>query len=265
MSYQYITAEQDGRLFILTINRPEVMNAISPAASHEMAAALDEFEADDELWIAIITGAGDAAFCAGGDISEMARAETEDDYQMPASGYGGMTSRSSCNKPIIAAVNGMAFGGGFEVALSCDIIVASDNAVFGLPEPKIGTAAVATGMHRLAREIGLKPAMNLLLTAASIDANRACDLGLVAEVVAQGEVMAAARKTAERIMRCAPLAVQATKQVVMGGLNYAGVPAAQQAQEAGEFDALHRMMRSEDIREGLNAFLEKRRPEWQGR
>lgn len=265
MSYEYITTEREGRLFILTINRPDVMNAISPAASHEMSAALDEFEADDELWVAIITGAGDAAFCAGGDISEMAKAQTEDDYKMPPTGYGGMTNRTSCNKPIIAAVNGIAFGGGFEVALSCDIIVASDNAVFGLPEPKIGTAAVATGMHRLAREIGLKPAMALLMTAASIDANRAQQLGLVTEVVAQGDVMAAARKTAERVMRCAPLAVQATKQVVMGGLDYAGVPAAQQAQENGEFDALKRMMLSEDIREGLNAFLEKRRPEWKGR
>ena len=265
MSYQYISVERDERLFILTINRPEVMNAISPAASHEMSAALDEFEADGELWVAIITGAGEAAFCAGGDINEMARAQTEADYQMPASGYGGMTNRNSCNKPIIAAVNGIAFGGGFEVALSCDIIVASDNALFGLPEPKIGTAAVATGMHRLAREIGLKPAMNLLLTAATIDANHARDLGLVVEVVPQGEVMAAARKVADRIMRCAPLAVQATKQVVLGGLNYAGVSAAQQAQEAGEFDALRRMMLSDDIREGLNAFLEKRRPEWRGR
>jgi crotonobetainyl-CoA hydratase len=120
-------------------------------------------------------------------------------------------------------------------------------------------------MHRLAREIGLKPAMALLLTAGSIDANRAKDLGLVTEVVAQGEVMPAARKMAERIMRCAPLAVQATKQCVLGGLDYAGVPEAQRAQEAGEFDRLHTMMMSEDIREGLNAFLEKRRPDWQGR
>jgi crotonobetainyl-CoA hydratase len=265
MDYQYITTRRDGHLFTLTINRPDVMNAISPAASHEMAHALDAFEADDELWVAIITGAGDAAFCAGGDISVMAEAQTEEDYQMPASGYGGMTNRTTCNKPIIAAVNGIAFGGGFEVALSCDIIVASDNAIFGLPEPKIGTAAVATGMHRLAREIGLKPAMNLLLTASSIDAARAADLGLVAEVVSQGELMSAAHKLSHRIMRCAPLAVQATKQCVLGGLNYAGVPEAQAAQEAGEFECLEVMMKSEDIREGLNAFLEKRKPEWQGR
>ena len=265
MAYQYIETSREGRLFILTINRPDVMNAISPAASHEMAQAMDAFEQDDELWVAIITGAGDAAFCAGGDISVMAEAQTEQDYQMPPSGYGGMTNRTTCHKPVIAAVNGIAFGGGFEVALSCDIIVASENAMFGLPEPKIGTAAVATGMHRLAREIGLKPAMALLLTGGSIDAGRAVELGLVARQVPQGEVMAAARKMAERIMRCAPLAVQATKQCVLEGLNYAGVPEAQQAQERGDFDRLDKMMRSEDIREGLNAFLEKRPPQWQGR
>lgn len=265
MSYEYITTAIDGRVFILTINRPDVMNAISPAASHEMARAMDDFESDPELWVAIITGAGDAAFCAGGDISVMAKAETVDDYQMPASGYGGMTNRTSCFKPVIAAVNGIAFGGGFEVALACDVIVASDNAVFGLPEPKIGTAAVATGMHRLAREIGLKPAMALLLTAGSIDAERAKVLGLVTEVVPQPELRATALKLAERIMRCAPLAVQATKQCVLEGLNFAGVPAAQQAQEAGEFDRLDVMLKSDDIREGLNAFMEKRRPEWKGR
>ncbi len=265
MSYQYITTERRERLFILTINRPDVMNAISPAASQEMSAALDEFEQDRELWVAIITGAGEEAFCAGGDIGVMAEAKTAEDYQMPPSGYGGMTNRNTCYKPIIAAVNGIAFGGGFEVALAADIIVASDNAVFGLPEPKIGTAAVAGGMHRLAREIGLKPAIALLLTGGSFDAQRAQELGLVTTVVPQAELMPTALKLAERIMRCAPLAVQATKQCVMGGLDYAGVPEAQQAQEDGVFDRLDVMMKSDDIREGLSAFLEKRRPQWKGR
>lgn len=265
MSYEYIKVETEGHLFILTIDRPEVMNAISPAASHEMAAALDQFEVDDDLWVAIITGAGGDAFCAGGDISVMAEAKTNEDYQMPASGYGGMTNRTTCDKPIIAAVNGICFGGGFEVALACDIIVASENAVFGLPEPKIGTAAVASGMHRLAREIGLKPAMSVLLTGESFDASRAQNLGLLSRLVPQGEALSAARKVAERILRCAPLAVRATKQCVSGGLEYAGVNAAQQAQEEGAFPALQAMFQSEDIQEGLNAFLEKRRPEWKAR
>tara|TARA_R110000772_G_scaffold61283_1_gene138133 strand:+ start:126353 stop:127156 length:804 start_codon:yes stop_codon:yes gene_type:complete len=265
MDFQYIKVDREERLLLLTINRPEVMNAISPAASHEMAIALDQFEADDDLWVAIITGAGGDAFCAGGDISIMAEARTDADYQMPASGYGGMTNRTSCDKPIIAAVNGICFGGGFEVALACDVIIAAEHAVFGLPEPKIGIAAVATGMHRLARELGLKQALALLLTGDSLDAKRARELGLVTEVVPAEQVMAAARNMADKIMRCAPLAVRATKQCVLRGLDYAGVPAAQHAQEQGAFPALQTMLQSEDTREGLNAFLEKRRPNWQGR
>ena len=265
LDYNFIQTNTKGRVFTLTINRPEVMNAISPQLSEEMAGALDDFEQNDELWVAIITGAGDVAFSAGGDINAMAASEVAEDYQMPATGYGGMTSRYSSVKPIIAAVNGIAFGGGFEVALAADIIVASDNAVFGLPEPKIGAAAVAGGMHRLVREIGLKPAMNLLLTAQSIDAHRAKELGLVAEVTTQAELLPMAEKVAERICRCSPLAVRASKQCVMGGLNYAGVPEAQAAQDAGEFPALDTMLKSQDIREGLNAFLEKRKPVWKGK
>lgn len=265
MSYEFIKTERDGRLFILTIDRPDIMNAISPAASHEMAAALDEFEQDDELWVAIITGAGDVAFCAGGDISVMAEAKTEQDYQMPASGYGGMTSRTGCYKPIIAAVNGIAFGGGFEVALAADIIIASDNASFCLPEPKIGTAAVGGGMHRLVRQVGMKPAMAMLLTADVISAEQALQLNLVNQVVPQQELMAAARKFAGKIIKCAPLAIQATKQCVIEGLACNGVEQAQAAQDGGSFDRLDRMMKSSDIREGLNAFMEKRKPVWQGK
>ena len=265
MSYQFITTAREDKTFILTINRPDVMNAISPAASHEMAQALDEFEQDDDLWVAIITGAGNDAFCAGGDIGVMAEAKTEEDYQMPDSGYGGMTRRNGCYKPIIAAVNGMAYGGGFEVALACDIIVASENASFGLPEPKIGTAAVASGLHRLPRHIGLKQAMAMLLLAEIIDAQKALSLQLVNQVVPSEKLMDTARKLAKQITHCAPLAVRATKQCVVEGLEYAGVEAAQAAQAEGKFDLLERMMKSEDIKEGLNAFLEKRRPQWQGK
>lgn len=265
MSFEFIKTERDDKLFTLTINRPEVMNAISPAASHEMARALDEFEADDTLWVAIITGAGDDAFCSGGDISVMADAKTDEDYQMPASGYGGMTNRRSCYKPIIAAVNGMAYGGGFEVALACDLIVASSKASFGLPEPKIGTAAVAGGMHRLVRQIGMKPAMALLLTADFIDAQRALELHLINDVVSPEDLMTTAKALAKKISHCAPLAIQATKQTVMEGLEYAGTDAAQDAQANGKFCRIDAMMKSDDIREGLNAFLEKRRPVWKNK
>ena len=157
MNYQHIKTERDEHLLTITIDRPEVLNAVSPVTNFELEAAFNEFEEDDELWVAIITGAGDQAFCTGGDIGAMVGAKEEDDYKIPATGYGGLTNRSGCYKPIIAAVNGMAFGGGFEIALASDLIIASDQASFGLPEPRIGTAAVAGGMHRLIRQIGPSP------------------------------------------------------------------------------------------------------------
>jgi len=265
MRYLNITVERDERLYIVTINRPEVMNALNPETHAEMAHAFDDFEQDPDLWVAIVTGSGDAAFCAGGDISAMVDAKTEDDYKVPDSGYGGLTNRFSCVKPIIAAVNGLALGGGFELALSCDIVIAAETASFGLPEPKIGTAAVASGMHRLVREIGLKPAMGILLTADFINAQKALELGIVNEVVAADQVMAVARNFARRILKCAPLAVQATKQCALQGMQYADVQQAMLAQQEKRFVRLEAMMQSEDIREGLNAFMEKRKPQWQGR
>lgn len=265
MSYQNITAEREGRLYIVTINRPEVMNALNPATHAEMAQAFDEFEQDPELWVAILTGAGDMAFCSGGDISAMVDAKTEDDYKVPDSGYGGLTNRFSCYKPIIAAVNGLALGGGFELALASDIIIAADTAAFGLPEPKIGTAAVASGMHRLVRDIGLKPAMGLLLTAEFIDANKAEEYGIVNEVVAADQLMAVAREYARRILKCAPMAIRATKQCVMEGRQYPSIKQAMQAQYDRQFDQLEAMLQSEDIREGLQAFMDKRKPAWKAR
>ncbi len=265
MKYINITVEREDRLYQVTINRPDVMNALNPATHAEMAHAFDVFEEDDELWVAIVTGAGDAAFCAGGDISAMVDAETGDDYLVPPSGYGGLTSRFSCIKPIIAAVNGLALGGGFEIALSSDIIIAADTAQFGLPEPKIGAAAVASGMHRLVREIGLKPAMGILLTADFIDADKAYSLGLVNEVVPAADVISTARAYAKRILKCSPLSIRATKQCALEGLRYPNVEQAMQAQEDNQFPALERMMKSADISEGLNAFMEKRKPKWQGR
>lgn len=265
MSYQFITAEKEDHLYIVTIDRPNVLNALNPASNFEMEQAFDEFEKDDDLWVAIVTAKGDTAFCVGGDISEMVDAKVEDDYKIPASGYGGLTSREHCHKPIIAAVNGLALGGGFEVALACDLIIASENASFGLPEPRIGTAAVAGGMHRLTRQIGTKPAMALLLTGESITAQKALDLGLVNEVVPADQLMTVARNYAKKILKCAPLSVQATKQCAMEGLDHANLHKAQEAQRLGHFERLDAMLKSEDIQEGLTAFMEKRRPEWRCR
>jgi enoyl-CoA hydratase/carnithine racemase len=264
MTYTDIRTERDGRIFTITIDRPAKMNAVSPNTNAEMAAAFDEFAADDELWVAILNGSGEQAFCSGGDISKMVDAETEDDYPIPVSGYGGITNRHDCHKPIIAAVNGFAFGGGFEMVLAADLAVASDQAVFGLPEPKVGTAAVAGGMHRLIREIGRKAAMEILLTADPIDANRALELRLVNAVVPPAEVMERSRALAERIIACAPLAIQATKQCALEGLAFGSVKGAMAAQDAGDFALLTEMFQSADIKEGLSAFLERRSPQWRG-
>lgn len=264
MDYKDIHTSCDGRIFTITINRPEKMNAVSPDTNFEMARAFDEFAADDDLWIAILTGAGDRAFCSGGDISRMVDAETDDDYPVPPSGYGGLTNRHDCFKPIIAAVNGFAFGGGFEMVLACDLAITSEKAVFGLPEPKVGTAAVAGGMHRLVRQIGYKPAMEILLTGDPITAERALALGLVNSVVPQADVLTSAQRLAEKLMTCAPLALQATKQGALMGLSAGGVREAFSAQDRGDFDLLTKMFESRDIKEGLKAFLEKRKPDWRG-
>src|SRR5438132_196383 len=163
---QFSKVETDGSLMIVTINRPEVYNACHPMANEELVAAFDEFSANPELWVAIITGAGDKAFCAGNDLKYHAEIQKKTGRrpQHPAKGFGGLANRFDMEKPVIAAVNGVAMGGGFEIALACDIIVASDKATFALPEPKVGLAAGAGGMQRLSRMIPLKKAMGMMLT-----------------------------------------------------------------------------------------------------
>lgn len=265
MNYENLLVERDDHVLTVTINRPEKHNALDPATHAELDHAFNTLEADPDLWIAILTGAGDRAFCAGGDISVMVNARTHDDYPIPESGYGGLAARFTCDKPIIAAVNGLAFGGGFEITLACDLAVASEHATFSLPEPRIGTAAVAGGMHRLIRQIGAKAAMELLLCADPIDARRALELGLVNRVVPQDQVMAEARALAARVLECAPLAVQATKHCVQKGLELGSARAAIEAQTAEQFEPLMTMMRSDDLREGMQAFMEKRKPQWRGR
>lgn len=265
VDYQQIKTSITDRILTVVIDRPAVHNALSPQTNFELAAAFDDFEKDPDLWVAIITGSGELAFSVGGDISSMVDAESEDDYPIPTSGYGGLTNRFTCNKPIIAAVNGMALGGGFETVLACDLVVAAEHASFGLPEPKIGTAAVGSGMHRLVRDIGRKPAMEILLTGNPIDAHKALQLGLINKVVAANSVMETAIAYAKEILQSAPLAIQATKQCVQQGLEYPSVDSAMQAQLSNKFSALETMLHSQDIREGLRAFMEKRRPEWNGK
>lgn len=259
MGYEFIRVETDGHLLTLTIDRPQVRNALHPPACQEMAKAFDDFEADPDLWVAIVTGAGDAAFCAGNDLKHSAR-DGFDPTAFPSTGFGGLTHRFECAKPIFAAVNGLALGGGFELALACDLIVAAEGASFGLTEPRVGGIALGGGLHRLPRQIGHKTALGMILTGRRIDAEEARILGLVLEVVPGVELLGAARRWAGQILECAPLSVRASKQVVMGGL---GRPL-RDAMEA-TYPAIEELLRSEDFREGARAFAAKRKPDWRGR
>ncbi len=257
----YSQTERDGNLLIVTINRPEVMNALHPPANAELAQVFDDFAADPDLWVAIVTGAGDRAFSAGNDLKY--QASGGDMSGQPSAGFGGLAARWDLNKPVIAAVNGIAMGGGFEIALACDLIVAADNAVFALPEPRVGLAALAGGVHRLPRAIGTKQAMGMILTGRRVGATEGQELGFVNEVVPVGEAVEGAKRWAGLILECSPMSIRASKQAVLQGLEFAGVEAATKAQR--EFSAIKEMARSEDFIEGPKAFAEKRPPAWKGR
>lgn len=179
----------------------------------------------------------------------------------PASGFAGITARYHLTKPVIAAVNGVAMGGGFETALACDLIVASTTAVFALPEPRVGLAALAGGVHRLPRQIGLKQAMGMLLTGRRVSAEEGLRLGFVNEVVPPEELMGAARRWAGQILECSPVSVRATKQAAMEGLRFGSVEEAM----AERYPAIDELLESQDFVEGPLAFAQKRPPRWQGR
>ncbi|MGE5595297.1 MAG: enoyl-CoA hydratase-related protein [Hyphomicrobiales bacterium] len=249
----------------VTITRPEVMNALHAPANHELSGVWDQFAADDEAWVAVLTGEGERAFSAGNDLkytAEMSRlpADQRPNLGMPAGGFGGLTSRFDLFKPIIARVNGFALGGGLELALACDIIIAAEHAELGLPEPRRGLIAGALGVHRLPRQLPLKVAMGYMLTGRHMTAKRAYEVGLVNEVVPLSELDAAVDAYVQDILRCAPLSVRATKEAAMKGLDMS-LPDANVARYEWEM----RRRRSEDAIEGPRAFAEKRAPNWTGR
>ena len=198
--YEFLTTEVNGHVLEVTINRPDVMNALHPPSHKEFDEVWNEFAQDDALWVGIVTGAGDRAFSAGNDLKY--QASGGDRSGMPSTGFAGLTSRFDLNKPIIAAVNGVSMGGGFEIAVACDLIIASDNARFALPEPKVGLAALAGGMQRLPRQIGMKNAMGMMLTGRHVGAEEAKELGIVNELVTQADLMNTARKWAKDIEAC---------------------------------------------------------------
>jgi len=254
---EFCLTQREGNLLIITINRPDVMNSLHPPGNRALSAAFDEFHNDPALWVAIVTGAGERAFSAGNDLKY--QASGGDMSGQPKSGFGGLTSRFDLVKPVIAAVNGVAMGGGFEIALACDLIVAAENAVFALPEPRVGLAALAGGVHRLPRQIGLKNAMGMMLTGRRVSAAEGQQLGFVNEVVPVGQAVAGAKRWAAQILECAPLSVRASKEAAMRGLGL-------QLEEAMavRYDGIAAMVKSQDFIEGPLAFSQKRPPKWQG-
>jgi len=263
MNYEFIKAEKKGHVTTVTINRPDVMNSISPLVSVEMDHAFNDFDTDPQQWVCIVTGAGEKAFSAGNDLKFQAvngPAKMIEIMKGVKGGFAGITSRFDCYKPFIAAVNGLALGGGFEIALACDVIVASEKASFGFPEPRVGLIPGAGGVHRLPRQIPYHLAQYMIMTSKRITAQQAMQYGLVAEIVPLSELIPTAEKIAAEILLGAPISIRAAKEATLKGLDVT-------LQEAisTQFPGQTAMYQSEDFIEGPKAFVEKRPPNWKGR
>lgn len=256
MAYEFSLVEIDGPLMLVTLNRPERRNALHADASHELGDIFDTFERDPKLRVAILTGAGEQAFCAGADLRS---GVSKDRPSVPPTGFAGLIARFDRRKPIIAAVNGAAMGGGFEAALACDIIVAAEGATFGLTEAKVGLAALGGGIQRLVQEVGTKRANALLLTGDKISAQEAGNLGLVAEVVPSDELMQTARRWADKILACSPASIAATKAVTQ---SLDGNSVAASITKMFELPEVRSLLTGPDAKEGPRAFAEKRAPQW---
>lgn len=252
--YEFISLRRDGHILEVTLNRPSSYNALHSAAHFELAEIFDAFEADQDLWVAIVTGSGDKAFCSGNDLKVTA---SGGDMSMPPSGFAGLCVRTNREKPVIAAVNGVSMGGGLEIVLACDIALASANATFALPEVKVGLFAAAGGVQRLTRQIGEKAAMELILTGRKIDAEEAVKLGIV-NSVSGGDVMEQARALAKTIAGNSPTSIRASKRVLNAVDGLGNWDKALQFSQS----EIIKLMQTKDCREGVTAFAQKRKPNW---
>ena len=250
-----ILSERRGRILVLTINRPEVRNAFDFAAAGAMSAAIDDFEADEELRAAVLTGAG-GTFSAGMDLKAFARGDVP---YVERRGVFGVINEPP-QKPLLAAVEGPALAGGFELMLVCDLVVASIESTFGIPEVKRGLLAASGGLIELARRLPLAVANELALTGDPVSAERARELGLVNRVCAPGEALEQAVALADRVAANAPLAVAASKRILRESSDWSTADGfGRQGEIAGP------VLTSEDAQEGARAFAERREPAWRGR
>jgi crotonobetainyl-CoA hydratase len=254
--------ERRGNVLVITLNRPEARNAVNGAVSTGVGDALEQAQNDDEVRAVVITGAGDKSFCAGADLKAISRRENLYHPDHGEWGFAGYVHHF-IDKPTIAAVNGTALGGGTELALASDLVVACDSATFGLPEVKVGLFAAAGGVFRIMHQLPRKIALEMILTGEPISAAEAAKWGLINQVVPDGTVLEAALALAERVTVNAPLSVQASKRIAYGADD--GVIPDEEAGWARTQREFGVVLRSEDAKEGPLAFAEKRKPVWKAR
>lgn len=245
----------------VTIDRPDVLNAVDLATEAELVRIWDDIERNNDIRVVVLTGAGERSFCAGADLKNTSNLKGVDYWAASRpGGFGGIALRETLNVPVIAKVNGFALGGGFEMVLGCDLVVACEEASFGLPEPLVGRLPLDGGMLLLQRQIPYRQAMAMMLTGQRVKARRALEMGLINEVVVRSELDGAVDRWVQQILACAPLSLKAIKQVV----RLTGTMSPAQA-HGMRLPSLVTALQSEDSDEGVLAFQQKRRPQWKGR